>query len=332
MYLHSLHSGDISKFRFLVTGGAGFIGSHIVEYLTKYNAGHVRVIDNLITGSLRNIYTYRGLPNFEFINGDICDIETVKKSMKNIDFVIHQAALGSIPRSIANPLASNDTNVTGFLNVLTASKDTGVKRVVYATSSSVYGTDKTLPKVEETTGDPLSPYAATKKMNEMYAGVFNKCYNQDNIGLRYFNVFGPRQNPEGPYAAAIPIFINALLNNSVPTIFGDGEQSRDFTFVENVVAAVIKAVFTTNEEAPGNLFNVGNGNITSINRVYEILSRFSKNNLPPVYQDPRPGDILHSQADISKAKKILDYLPVLEMEKGLAVTFNWFQKNYSPVK
>jgi UDP-N-acetylglucosamine 4-epimerase len=227
----------------LVTGGAGFIGSNIVEYLIKYNAGHVRVLDNLSNGYFENIKDFMGLPNFEFILGDIRNIETCKKAIDGMDFVSHQAALGSVPRSIADPITSNEVNVGGFLNMLTAVKDApNIKQMVYAASSSTYGDSPTLPKVEGNEGNPLSPYAVTKLVNELYADVYSKVYGLHTIGLRYFNVFGPKQNPNNPYAAVIPIFCKAFIEGKQPTINGDGLTSRDFTFVENAVQANIRAM------------------------------------------------------------------------------------------
>jgi len=243
LYNTPYHTTDFSKFKFLVTGGAGFIGSNIVEYLIKYNAGHVRVLDNLSNGYFENIKDFMGLPNFEFILGDIRNIETCKKAIDGMDFVSHQAALGSVPRSIADPITSNEVNVGGFLNMLTAVKDApNIKQMVYAASSSTYGDSPTLPKVEGNEGNPLSPYAVTKLVNELYADVYSKVYGLHTIGLRYFNVFGPKQNPNNPYAAVIPIFCKAFIEGKQPTINGDGLTSRDFTFVENAVQANIRAM------------------------------------------------------------------------------------------
>lgn len=255
LYNTPYHTTDLSKFKFLVTGGAGFIGSNIVEYLIKYNAGHVRVLDNLSNGYFENIKDFMGLPNFEFILGDIRNIETCKKAVEGMDFVSHQAALGSVPRSIADPLTSNEVNVTGFLNMLTAVKDApNIKQMVYAASSSTYGDSPTLPKVEGNEGNPLSPYAVTKLVNELYADVYSKVYGLNTIGLRYFNVFGPKQNPNNPYAAVIPIFCKAFIEGKQPTINGDGLTSRDFTFVENAVQANIRAMLIGVDE---NGLNVG---------------------------------------------------------------------------
>jgi UDP-N-acetylglucosamine/UDP-N-acetylgalactosamine 4-epimerase len=243
LYNTPYHTTDLSQYKFLITGGAGFIGSNIVEYLLKYNARHVRVLDNLSNGYFENIKDFMGLPNFEFILGDIRDFNTCKKALEGMDFVSHQAALGSVPRSIADPITSNEVNVSGFLNILTAVKDApDIKRMVYAASSSTYGDSPKLPKVEGNEGNPLSPYAVTKLVNELYADVFSKVYGLHTIGLRYFNVFGPKQNPNNPYAAVIPIFCKHFIEGTTPTINGDGFTSRDFTFVENAVQANIKAM------------------------------------------------------------------------------------------
>ncbi|MDP4267310.1 MAG: NAD-dependent epimerase/dehydratase family protein, partial [Bacteroidota bacterium] len=233
MYKKPFHNTELSRYSFLVTGGAGFIGSNIVEYLIRYGAGKVRVVDNLSTGYKQNIEEYLDNPSFEFIEENICNIEVCNRAATGMDFIIHQAALGSVSRSVENPIGTNESNVTGFLNILQSAKDNKIKRVVYASSSSVYGDNETLPKIEENVGNPLSPYAVSKLVNELYAGVFARIYGMEIIGLRYFNVFGPRQSPKGPYAAVVPLFIDAMKNSVSPFIFGDGEQSRDFTFVEN---------------------------------------------------------------------------------------------------
>ncbi|HEX8517417.1 MAG TPA: NAD-dependent epimerase/dehydratase family protein, partial [Bacteroidia bacterium] len=255
MYDTPFHTTDISGKSFLVTGGAGFIGSNIVEYLLKYNAKRVVVLDNLSTGFEANIQPYLSHPGFKFIKGDICNPDDCIEACKSIDYVFHQAALGSVPRSIKNPIATHNVNATGFINVLIAARDADVKRVVYASSSSVYGDSKILPKVEDQIGKQLSPYAVSKMTNELYGEIFAKTYSMEIIGLRYFNIFGPRQNPQGEYAAAIPLFINALLHEQSPAINGNGEQTRDFTFVENAVQANVKAMLTQNIKAEGTVFN-----------------------------------------------------------------------------
>ena len=243
LYITPYHDINLSNYSFLITGGAGFIGSNLVEYLLKYNAGHVRVLDNLSNGYFENIKDFMELPNFEFIEGDIRDLETCRKAADGIDFISHQAALGSVPRSISDPFTSNEVNVSGFLNILIAARDSSkLKMMVYAASSSTYGDSPNLPKIEGIEGNPLSPYAVTKLVNELYADVFSRVYSFHTIGLRYFNIFGPKQNPNNPYAAVIPIFCKNFINKKSPTINGDGNTSRDFTFIENAVQANIKAM------------------------------------------------------------------------------------------
>ena len=325
MYTTPFHSIDISTKTFLVTGGAGFIGSNIVEYLLKYNAKKVVVLDNLATGFEENIQPYLSLSNFEFIKGDICNLENCHKACANIDYVFHEAALGSVPRSIKNPIATHNVNATGFINVLIASRDAKVKRVVYASSSSVYGDSKILPKVENQIGKPLSPYAVSKMTNELYGEIFSKTYNMEIVGLRYFNIFGPRQNPKGEYAAAIPLFINALLNDQSPALNGDGEQTRDFTFVENAVQANIKAMFTEQIKMQGAIFNIAVGERVSLNQLIEILKKLIGTSVKQTYKDERPGDIRDSLADISKAKTNIGYDPQIKIEEGLKRTLNWFK-------
>lgn len=328
MYNKAFHSEDISGKSFLITGGAGFIGSNIVKYLIRYKAGRVVVLDNLATGFEENIAEYKSLSNFEFIQGNICDIEDCKKACKNIDIVFHQAALGSVPRSIDNPIATNDVNVSGFLNILVAARDANVKRVVYASSSSVYGDSKEMPKKEERIGKPLSPYAVSKLTNELYANIFTSTYNMEIVGLRYFNVFGPHQNPKGEYAAAIPLFMQALIHNKAPMINGDGEQTRDFTFVENAVEANIKAAFTTNKEAIGNVFNVAVNERVSINKLVSVLKKLTNATVNPIHREERKGDVRDSLADIAKAQKILNYSPAVKVEEGLAITLEWFKHRF----
>ncbi len=327
MYDQPFHTQDISKYTFLITGGAGFIGSNIVEYLLKYNAGKVIVLDNLSNGHKSNIEPFFGLPNFQFIEGDITDFETCQKIVSEVDYISHQAALGSVPRSIENPIATHLANATGFLNVLTAAKDANVKRIVFASSSSVFGDSKELPKVESRIGNQLSPYAVSKRTKELYAQVFADVYDLDVVGLRYFNIFGPKQNPAGPYAAAIPLFMEAVLNNKSPYINGDGEQSRDFTFVENAVQANIKALFT-DKKVKGEVLNIAYGGRITINELFNSIRTIVGNDVKPIYRDERPGDVRDSLADISLAKKLIDYNPEFSIQKGLEITIDWFRKEF----
>lgn len=329
MYNQAFHSTDISKFRFLVTGGAGFIGSNLVEYLLKYGAGKVRVLDNLSTGFRDNLSLFQQNPAFEFVEGDISDAGTCCTACEGIDYVLHQAALGSVPRSVKLPQASNKANVDGFLNILVAAKDKGVKRVVYASSSSVYGDSPTLPKKEENIGNPLSPYAVTKRVNELYADVFARTYGMEVLGLRYFNIFGPRQSPDGPYAAAIPLFMFAVLNKKSPYINGDGEQSRDFTFVENAVEANIKALFCPITACNGGVFNIAVGERITINELFHYIKQTAGSDITAIYREEREGDIRHSLADISKAREIMGYNPSVKIPEGLAITFAWFKKRFA---
>ncbi|HLV93452.1 MAG TPA: SDR family oxidoreductase [Aequorivita sp.] len=324
MYKNSYHTTDISKFNFLVTGGAGFIGSNIVAYLLAHNAKKVRVLDNLATGFMKNIEEFQDLPNFEFIEGDIRDLETCKKAMQDMDYVSHQAALGSVPRSINDPATSNDVNVGGFLNMLVAQNESkSVKRLVYAASSSTYGDSPTLPKQEDKIGKPLSPYAVTKLVNELYADVFYKTYGTPTVGLRYFNVFGPKQSPTGAYAAVIPLFMQALKDEKAPTINGDGEQTRDFTYVENAVQANIRAMFA-GEEAVNQVFNVAFGERISLNTLWSDLQKISKKEIKAVYGPPRKGDVRDSLANIDKARKLMGYNPLFSVRDGLEITWENF--------
>ncbi|HET6990003.1 MAG TPA: SDR family oxidoreductase [Bacteroidia bacterium] len=311
---------------FLVTGGAGFIGSNLVQTLVLNNAKEVRVLDNLATGNKSTIIELINRGKVDFTEGDIRDPEVCRKVCKGIDIVLHQAALGSVQRSIKDPQTTNAVNIDGFLNMLVAAKESAVKKFIYASSSSVYGDDETMPKTEEKTGKLLSPYALTKKTNEEYAGLFTKLYRFETIGLRYFNVFGPNQDINGPYAAVIPLFIEAMLAGKPVTIFGDGENTRDFTFVENVVYANLKAAFakTTSEKFP--VVNIAFGGTVSLNNLYKLLSEITGNKLPPEYAGVRAGDIKNSFADISKAKKMLNYEPLIGLEEGLKNTVNWFRK------
>ncbi|MBS1764967.1 MAG: SDR family oxidoreductase [Bacteroidetes bacterium] len=328
MYQRQYHQKPISDTAFLVTGGSGFIGSNIVEYLLVHGAKKVRVLDNLANGYKENIIPFLNHPAFEFMEGDITNPETCVNAMKGIQFVSHQAALGSVPRSLANPLATHHANATGFLNMLWAAKETGIERIVYASSSSVYGDSPELPKREHITGNPLSPYAVSKMSNELYAYTFSMHYGMKIIGLRYFNVFGPKQNPDNPYAAAIPLFMKALLKNQTAYIYGDGEQSRDFTFVENAVQANIRALFTEHKDAFNKVYNVAVGESISLNQLLKHLMHITGKTIEPVYKDERPGDVKNSLADISRAQQYLGYNPLVKVKEGLALTVPWFKKTF----
>lgn len=325
MYYSAFHAEDLSKYHFLVTGGAGFIGSHLIEYLLQHKAGKVRVLDDLSTGFQQNLSAFTSNPAFEFMNGSICDLQSCQIACQNINFVLHEAALGSVPRSIKDPVTTNMVNIDGFLNMLVAAKDNKVKRFLYAASSSVYGDSQELPKVESRIGKPLSPYAVTKLVNELYAEVFAKTYTFPVIGLRYFNVFGPRQSPKGAYAAVIPLFIQALMENKQPTVYGDGEQTRDFTFVANVVQANIKALFSP-ANSTNQVYNIAVGESTSLNQLFYFLQKLSESSVIPQYVQERSGDIRNSLADISKAQTLLGYNPAIKLEEGLRITFDWFTK------
>jgi UDP-N-acetylglucosamine 4-epimerase len=315
--------------KILVTGGAGFIGSNLVErLLDRQDVSFVRVLDNLATGSLKNIEGFESNSKFEFIQGDIREYDTCMKACEGIDLISHQAALGSVPRSIKDPLTSNEVNVTGTLNIFTTAKEKGIKRVVYAASSSTYGDHPGLPKVEDQIGNPLSPYAVTKYVNELYAKVYANVYGLETIGLRYFNVFGPKQNPAGPYAAVIPLFIQAVLNNEPPLINGDGEHSRDFTFVTNAVQANEVALFTNNLNAVNEVYNIAYGEQTSLNDLFEMIKEIAGSDLAPKYGPERNGDVKHSLADISKAKQLLGYHPSINVKQGLKTAFEWYRQHH----
>lgn len=327
LYNTPYHKEDISKVKFLITGGAGFIGSNLVEYLLKYGAGHVRVLDNLSNGYMENIEAFLSLPNFEFMEGDIRDLQTCQRAVEGMDFISHQAALGSVPRSIKDPITTNQVNISGFLNMLVAAKDSpSCKRLVYAASSSTYGDSAALPKVEGNEGNPLSPYAVTKLVNELYAYVFSRVYNFHTIGLRYFNVFGPKQNPNNPYAAVIPIFCKAFIDKRSPVINGDGETSRDFTFVENAVQANIKAMLYPSLENH-EVMNVACGDQISLNELVQLLQAHSGISVEANYASERLGDVKHSKACIDKITQNLKYLPQFKFKDGLAITYNWYVNN-----
>jgi len=300
----------------LVTGGCGFIGSHIVDYLLLKNF-RVKVIDNLSTGFKKNINHNINNNNLQVYYEDICNINKLREIMKDVDLVCHQAALGSVPRSIEDPLNSHNSNVNGFLNILVVCKEYNIKRIVYASSSSVYGDAEELPKREEKIGEVLSPYAATKKIDEIYAKVFGRCYGLETIGLRYFNVYGPRQNPDGAYAAVIPKFIKNIRENKRVEINGDGEYSRDFTYIENVVLGNYLALTTENEETYNKVYNIGAGGRIKIIEMYNIIKEELNSDLEPIFKEIRKGDIPHSNADISKAERDLNYKILKDFKQGI---------------
>jgi len=326
--------------RWLVTGSAGFIGSHLVESLLRLDQTVVG-LDNFATGHRRNLDEVRSLvtpaqwSRHRFVEADICDLDACREACRGIDFVLHQAALGSVPRSLANPVATNAANVDGFLNMLVAARDAGVKRFVYAASSSTYGDHEALPKIEERIGRPLSPYAVTKLVNELYAEVFARCYGLASVGLRYFNVFGARQDPEGAYAAVIPRWTRAMLLGEEVKINGDGETSRDFCFVDNAVQANLLAATTDDPAAVNQVYNVAVDDRTSLNRLFDMLRdalsdfRPDVRSLRPVYGGFRPGDVRHSQADIDKARRLLGYLPSHRLEDGVRVAMPWYVSRFA---
>ena len=306
--------------KIVITGGAGFIGSNIAEELSKEKDNEIIIVDDLSTGKMANIRKFDQSTNINFARGSITDLNLLKRVFKGVDYVFHQAAIPSVPRSIKDPIASNNANINGTLNVLVAARDCGVKKVVYASSSSVYGDTPELPKRERMTPNPLSPYAVTKLLGEYYCNVFKDIYGLKTVSLRYFNVYGPRQDPYSDYAAVIPKFINRVSENKPPVIYGDGEQTRDFTFVKDVVRANILAA---KSDAEG-VYNIANGNRISINELANMIMALIGNNLTPIHEDPREGDIKHSLADISEAKKNLGYEPGYSLEEGLRGTIEWF--------
>jgi UDP-N-acetylglucosamine 4-epimerase len=319
----------------LVTGAAGFIGSNLVEGLLKLNQKVVG-LDNFSTGQKKNLFDVRrsvGLDlweNFSFLQADIADLASCKRACRGVDYVLHQAALGSVPRSISDPIATNQSNVTGFLNMLRAANQASVKRFVFASSSSVYGDHPVLPKVEDVLGNCLSPYAVSKRVNELYALAFSKCYGMECIGLRYFNVFGPRQDPEGAYAAVIPKWIAAMMENKLLCINGDGETSRDFCYVANVIQANLLAALSSNAEGLNRVYNIAVGWRTTLNKLFRMLKNRllphcpHLKNIAPLYSPARPGDVRHSQADISQAREFLGYEPTHDIERGLDETLSWY--------
>jgi UDP-N-acetylglucosamine 4-epimerase len=318
----------------LVTGGAGFIGSNLIEVLLTQN-NKVVCLDDFSTSKPENIAPFIDDKNFSLIEGDIRNPETCAEAVKNVDIVLHQAALGSVPRSLEDPITTNSVNIDGFLNMLVASKDANVRRFVYAASSSTYGDHPGLPKIEDQIGKPLSPYAVTKYVNELYADVFNKTYGLETIGLRYFNVFGKRQDPEGAYAAVIPKFINQLMKGESPVINGDGLTSRDFTYIDNVIQINQLAATTNNPKAINNVFNVAFGANASLNDLVLLLkSLLSAHNpaiadIEVIYGPERAGDVKHSLANIDKARELLGYNPEIDFATGLAKTIGWYIENLS---
>ena len=315
--------------RVLVTGGAGFIGSNICDALLE-RGSEVICLDNFLTGRRENIEHLLNKPKFTLVEGDIRDLETCRRAIIGCTHVCHQAALGSVPRSVEDPNTTNAINISGGLNVLIAAQEAGIQRFVFASSSSVYGSDETMPKVEHKTGAPLSPYAVTKVVNESYAQVFHQIHGMETIGLRYFNVFGRRQDPEGQYAAVIPKFVELILQLESPVVFGDGEQTRDFTYIENVVQMNLNALSTINSQAFGEVFNVACGSRISVNELFfsirGLLSKYDKslNTVEATHIGERPGDIRHSLADISKAQSHLNYIPTHDCQQGLEEAMNWY--------
>ncbi len=323
------HTTNLQDKSFLVTGGAGFIGSHIAEYLLKHGAAKVRVLDNMVNGFDKNLAILRQYNTFEFIEGDIRNADICQKACEGIDYVSHQAALGSVPRSMKEPTYFSEVNITGFVNMMKAASDQQVKQIVYASSSSVYGDEPTLPKLESRIGNALSPYAVTKRTNELYADVFAKAYGLKNMGFRYFNIFGPRQDPDGPYAAVIPLFVKGILRRTPVYINGDGEQTRDFTFVDNAVQINVKGMLTENPDAINQVYNVAVGEKYSVNYLYEACRKQLGSDWEATYREPRAGDIRNSLADISKAQQLLDYQPTKRFEDGLKETIEFFKAVYS---
>lgn len=323
---------EISNKKILVTGGAGFIGSNLCENLIE-KGNKVVCLDNFATGKRKNIEMLFNNPNFKFIEGDIRKLDDCLKSTENVDYVLHQAALGSVPRSIKDPLTTNDVNIVGFLNMLIASRDNKVKRFIYAASSSTYGDSNIMPKLEDVIGKPLSPYAVTKYVNELYADIFSKTYGLETIGLRYFNVFGRKQDPNGDYAAVIPKFISQLIKGECPVINGDGTYSRDFTHVDNVIQANLLSMLVTEKKAINNVYNIAYGERNTLNDlmscIKKCLIKFDSkiSNIKVIYGPKRAGDIPHSHASIKRAKEHLKYNPQFDLKSGLKEAINWYWKN-----
>ena len=319
------------KINLLITGGAGFIGSNLIDhFLRDERIALIRVLDDLSNGYYANIKEFENHPKFEFIKGDICDYETCLKACEGIHRISHQAALGSVPRSIENPMRTNDVNVGGTVNLLHAAKERGVDRIILAFSSSTYGDHPGLPKVENCIGKPLSPYAVSKAAIEQYAEVFGRTYGLDWVGFRYFNIFGPKQNPENPYAAVIPVFCKAFIENGEITINGDGETSRDFTFVENAVLLNELGLFTENKEALNQVYNGACGDQISLNEMVGMLEDIARKRIKVTHGPERPGDVKHSKANIEKAKKLLGYEPKVRFKVGLKAVYTWYLNTYFP--
>ena len=316
----------LDKKSILVTGGAGFIGSNLVEaLLSDSRVDMVRVLDNLSTGFMKNLEPFMDNPKFEFLQGDIREYPECVKACEGIDIISHQAALGSVPRSIQDPLTTNDVNITGTLNILNAAVQAHVKRVVFAASSSTYGDSPGLPKVEDKIGRPLSPYAVTKYVNELYADVFARTYGLDFIGLRYFNVFGRRQDPDGAYAAVIPLFFKAAIQNISPVINGDGNFSRDFTYIDNAIEANLLSLFTEDINAINQIYNVACGEQISLNKLWTFIKEIAESSIDAIHGPHRTGDIAHSLADVSKGKSKLGYTGAISVEEGLKRAYNFYK-------
>jgi UDP-N-acetylglucosamine/UDP-N-acetylgalactosamine 4-epimerase len=342
-YQDALKHLQTRQYRWLITGVAGFIGSNLLEALLRLNQ-KVTGLDNFSTGHRHNLQQVKevvgegGWANFSFIEGDIRELDTCKSACEGVEYVLHQAALGSVPRSIQDPIRTNESNISGFLNILVAARDAPAKRFIYAASSSTYGDHPGLPKVESVIGRPLSPYAVTKYVNELYADVFARCYSMESVGLRYFNVFGPRQDPEGAYAAVIPRWVAALVRDQTVLINGDGETSRDFCYIENVIQANLLAALVQNREAVNQVYNVAVNERTSLNQLYEMMRGLLLDKFPelinhqPKYVDFREGDVRHSQADISKAGDLLGFAPTYRIDRGLERAMDWYLSNLAPEK
>lgn len=319
----------ISNQNILITGGAGFIGSNLCEALIA-RGNHVVCLDNFSTGKMENIESLLTNSNFKLITGDIRDLNICKNAVKGVAYVMHEAALGSVPRSINDPITTNDVNISGFLNMLVASRDAGIKRFIYAASSSTYGDSESLPKTEDIIGKPLSPYAVTKYVNELYAGIFSKIYGLDCIGLRYFNVFGRKQDPDGAYSAVIPLFVKQLINHQSPIINGTGEYSRDFTYIDNVIQMNLLALTTNNQNALNTVYNTAFGDRTTLNQMIDYLKEFLSefdptiNDIEIIHGPNREGDIPHSLASIDKAKLFLNYKPEFNFRDGLKEAVSWY--------